>query len=414
MGFIAKIFKSIAELIGGIIRAIRDAVKWVLKNVVSKIIPIIGGIVGVGAILNIFGVVSLPAFLKAIGGTVLKIASFTFKTLTGGVKALIGGIKFVGAQVQSFLQIIHFKELLAIHRIAYIFSGEYRKLMNRFYDEISKFSAEVFGNTQTLHYLIQSSRTLIYSLTSAVGYSVDIGEVEFIQTMDTALQKIGDHAERYKDHPELIFDDFAEWVYRPMAKKYGEQNKGFTQILLKTAEAVEKTADTVFQINGQVSQVIGFLPEPLHGTLDDMFGETIRSIEKWRVDEYAPTMTRIDKALNVQKAEQNAINFRLRQLATKMSDPVDLFDDLDRLPELRREVEKRRFGNNINEYEYEDADRFHEDSLSLDELFEKVKTERMKPIEIEKKEYEVQPVVPIKRPGKIPPTKGWQDLGGDY
>lgn len=414
MGFIAKIFKGIASIINGIVKAIRNAVKWVLNNVISKIIPIVGGIVGVGAILNIFGVVSLPAFLKAIGTTVLKIGSFAFKTLTGGIKAVLGGVKFVGAQIQSFLQIIHFKELLAIHRIAYIFSAQYRQQVDKFFDEISRFSAEVFGNTQTLHYLIQSSRTLIYSLTSTIGYSVDIAEIEWIQTMDTALQKVGDRAERYKDHPEEIFNDFAEWVYRPISEKYSEQNKGFTNILLKAADAVERTAEEVFTINQQLGEVIHFLPEPLHGTLDDMFGSTIKGIETWRVNTYTPTINRLDRALDIQSHEQESIRFRLRQLGTKITDPVNLFEGLDSLPELRREAEKRRLGSNLNEYEYEDSEQAHRDTLSLNEFFEEIRKRRAAPIEQERTQYPIEAVEPIKRPGEIPKGQKWQDLGGNY
>lgn len=349
MGFIADIFKFIAETVHKIITGIADAVKWIGKQI-KKFFEGIGKWIFLGGMLLLFFAPGLMgALVLAVKTIVSSIGAFVWNAGKWAVNSVITSIKWLGGTFQSFLQAIHFKELLSMHKMGMILSKDYREMMNKVYKEISEFSYQVFGTTETLHLLLQGGRQMIYSMSSAVGYPVDIAELEFIQTMDETLQKISERADDYADNPELIFDDLAEWVYSPLGDKYSTINQGFVLALEGVVQGVDGLAQQVFNINHQTQQMVSYLPSPLRGKVQDILEPLDERITTFQYDIYEPKMSELDGALNESQRNTRENKEEVSGLTRRLLNPADYITEIDKLDSSDRDREKRKINVSLNE-----------------------------------------------------------------
>lgn len=349
MAFIGRIFEAIANIIHSIIKAIASAVEWIGKQI-KKFFEGIGKWIVLGGFLLLFFAPGLMgALLLGVKTIVSSIGAFVWNAGKWVFTNAIASIKWLGGIFQSFLQAIHFKELLTMHKMAMILSKDYREMMNKVYKQISEFSYEVFGTTEMLHLLIQGSRQMIYSMSSAVGYPVDIAELEFIQTMDETLQKISERAEDYADNPELIFDDIAEWVYHPLGDKYSTINQGFVLALEGVINGVDGVAQQVFLINHQTQQMVSYLPSPLRGKVEDILEPLDKRISTFQYDIYEPKMGELDRALHHSQAAQEKNSREMSSLTQRLINPADYLTELDDLDMEERDREKRKIDISLNE-----------------------------------------------------------------
>lgn len=365
MGFIGDVFKAIANLIKGIVRGIADAIKWIGRKILPIAAVIFAGVVGGVGLAGLLGLGSVSSMLAGIGSFVKSIGAFTFKFVTGTFDFVVNAIKGLGSVVKSFMEFIHFKELLQLHKVAMILSKDYRQMMLKVYQEISKFSEQVFGWSQTLHMIIQNSRSFIYSVTSAVGFPTDVGEIEWLYTLDETLVKVSDNAERYMDNPEAVFDDMVEWVYKPLGDKYAEINSGFINTLVQVSQGLQATAEAVFDARQKLGGVIAYLPEPLRGNLDDRFEGVFSTIDRWQIDVYQPTVDRLDRALSEHSVRQQETQYRMQRLTNRLINPVDYLRELENLPPVQERDERRKL-------ELEVSWPFRERSKEIDDRAEDV------------------------------------------
>lgn len=349
MGFIAKIFETIANIIHKIITGIADAITWIGKKIAEFMDGIGKWIVLGGFLLVFFAPGLMGALLAGVKTVVSSIGSFVWNAGKWVISKIVTSIQWLGGTFQSFLQAIHFKELLTLHKMAMLLSKDYRIMMLGVYKEISEFSYQVFGTTETLHLLLQGSRQLIYSMSSAVGYPTDIAEVEWLQTLDETLQRVANKAEHYSDSPESIFDDLAQWVYEPLGDKYSTINQGFVLALESVIGGVDAVAQTVFEINEQTQQVVSYLPEPLRGTLQDTLDPIDQRISHFQYDLYEPKMAELDEALHTTNDNVYTNKQEIGGLTRRLINPVEYLGELDKLDAPERDEDKRRLDISLNE-----------------------------------------------------------------
>lgn len=411
MGFMAAIFEWIAKTIQKIIEGIKSAIEWIGKKLLPFIAGIGAAIVGGTLLLGIFGPGAAGAVFTAVKGAVSAIGSVIGTIGHTAFAAVKWGITNLASTFQSFMQAIHFKELLQFHKIALILSKDYRDMMNKVYKQISDFSNQVFGNAEMMHLLLQSSRQLIYSLSATVGAPVDIAEIEYVQYLDLALQKIGDNAERYRDNPESVLDDMAEWVYSPITEKYSEVNRGFIQTISGLVEGVDAVAKEVFTINEQTQAVVSYLPQPLRGTLQDALSPIDKRITDFRYDIYEPRMSELEHVINQadKTAWQNRDN--ISALTDRLINPVDYIKELNLKPPKVRFPEKVDLRETINEDIIQGE---REDTKYLDTVIEEIDLSKAAagiPLP-EPPPAPAEMKLEPKEPEKLPSTPGW--FVGDY
>lgn len=349
MGFIADIFEFIANTIRKIIEGIANALKWVMNQIKNFMDGIGKWIVMAVIAAFIVAPAAMAAIIAGIAGVVKTIGIGVWNIGKWTVHTVIKTVKWLGTTFQSFLQAIHFKELLSIHKMAMILSKDYREMMLKVYKEISEFSYEVFGTTEMLHLLLQGSRQMIYSMSSAVGYPVDIAEIEWLTSLDETLQKISERAGDYADNPELIFDDIAEWVYSPLGEKYSTINSGFVLALEGAIKGIDGVAQKVFTINEQTQQVVRYLPSPLRGRVQDILEPLDNRITTFQYDIYEPKMEALDGALSQTNERTRENKEELSGLTRRLVNPVDYLQELDKLDLEDRDLDKRRLDVTINE-----------------------------------------------------------------
>jgi hypothetical protein len=411
MGFIASIFEFIADTIQKILKGIGDIIKWIGTHV----LPIVAGIVAAGVVaLSVIAFFGPTAIASVIAG-IKTVVSTVGIVITKIVHAVGAAVKFTITTLKTtfgkFLEAIHFKELLAIHEIAYILSSDYRQMIDKVFSEIAKFSEEVFGTSWALTMILQNSRQLIYSVTTTLGFPVDIAEVEFIQYLDTTLQKVTDKAGTYRSNPEQIFYDVTEWIYRPVQEKYSEGNKGIILALEGVIEGVDKVAQNVFEINEQTQAVVAYLPEPLRGTLQETLEPIDERISSFRYDIYEPKMKQFEEALTTQQIRNAEIKTSMSALTQRLVDPTKYFKEIDLKPPSVRIPEKQDLRITLNEDVLQDDE---QDTRTLDKAIverEEIKTLEEIALPVAPPAPEILKLEP-KEPEKKTFTPGW--FVGDY
>ena len=393
MGFIADIFRFIAETLHKIITAIADAVKWIGQQI-KKFFDGIGKWIVLGAFLLMFFAPGLMgAMLLMVKNIVVNIGLTVWNLGKWAVTKVITTIGWLKGTFASFLEAIHFQELLLMHKMGMILSKDYREMMNKVYKEISEFSYQVFGTTEMLHLLLQGSRQLIYSVSSGVGYPVDIAELEWIQTMDETLAKISERAEAYSDNPELIFDDIAEWVYTPIGDKYSSINQGFVLALQGVINGVGGLAEKVFIINNQTQEIVSFLPQPIRQTLMATLAPIDRRITTLQYDIYEPKMAQLDAVLTETNNNVYRNKTEMSSLTQRLIRPADYLGELDDLDVDDRDREKRKINISLNEpadKDIEELDRGVDEQIKID---------------IDKKEIIPEPTMPPPDFMELEPTE---------
>lgn len=400
MGFLARLFEFIADIIRGAIKGIADTLRWVL-NKIKSFMDGIGKWIVMGVIVGfIVAPAAMAAIVAGIGATVKAIAVGVWNAGKWIFTKIVATSKWLSTTFQAFLQAIHFKELLAIHGMAMILSKDYREMMNKVYKEISDFAYEVFGSAEMLHLLLQGSRQLIYSCSSAVGYPVDIAEMEYLMMLDETLQKVSAKAEIYADNPELIFDDIAEWVYKPIGEKYSTINQGFALALEGVIKGVDTIAQKTFQINEQTQQVVSYLPSPIRGKVQDILEPLDEKITNFQYNIYAPKMQELDHAIMQNSKREEQHREKIKGLSDRLINPADYLTELDDLDIEDRDREKRKIDISINEPFDRDREELSE---GIDKEIEIIKEEKIRlpepttePPEIMKLEPKKKPIIPGK------------------
>jgi len=131
-----------------------------------------------------------------------------------------------------------------------IVSDDYRALISQLYTAISEASESLFGNTFMLHFMLNSTRRLILTTSSILGYPYDIGEVQWFIALDDIIVKMNEKAEVYMQEPEQLLYDLDEWaeknaINNAAAWRFGELGimDGMVKVLQGTALELKSVGD---------------------------------------------------------------------------------------------------------------------------------------------------------------------------
>ena len=230
------------DIVGQVLTAIWDVIVFVVTNVLPALLVVIGGIIGITAILAIFSPLAAGLFVEgiiaattAVVTVVVKISVFAFQTVIAAADAIVLGFQFM-------LNYINFSAILEVHELLMIVSDDYRALISQLYTAISEASEALFGNTFMLHFMLQGTKSLIMTTSSILGFPTDISEFQWFIALDDITVKMNEKAEIYMTEPEQLLYDLEEWSEKAAIDNAAAWQLGQTGITKGVIEVLHGTA----------------------------------------------------------------------------------------------------------------------------------------------------------------------------
>lgn len=329
MGVIVGVGAAIISAVSAAAAAVASVIVAIAAALYAAVIWIAGAVIGLFAgltagVLNVMGVLSAQtlATICVSLGSVSSIAGTVYFTAASWVATLAGWFK-------TFLDVIHFKTLKTIHDIAYIVSADYREYVNKIYGKIAEFSQAISGDAFYAVQLLQNARAVVLSTSSMLGRPYDLGEVTWIHEFENILTKVQQQAEVYKENPYELINDLNDVVMKPSYDLQGEVWSGIFETIDVTIKILDRNADNIARVTKDFQKLVADLPESLRNQVSASVMDAIHHVDQFMVQEYQPTITKIQGALNVVQRDKVHTDSNLKGLVDRLKNPADYLREID-------------------------------------------------------------------------------------
>ena len=250
---------------------------------------------------------------------------------------ILGWVKVITAGFKAFLDAIHYKTLVALHKIAYLVSSEYRAVSNKVYGEISRASSALGLGPHYLELFYQSARVLILDVSTSLGRGYDVAQLEWLSTFNGYLKVFNSRAYRYKNDPALLFYDLEQLVERPALDAKGAGTAAIFNTLDSLLTSTENTVTNIQKINTDVEQLVFNLPQSVREHIQPYTDKVTKKVDEFIENSYNPAMNTLNALILAIKGTQETTKGALAGVIARIAKPanylleIDSMDDLDRI-----------------------------------------------------------------------------------
>lgn len=250
---------------------------------------------------------------------------------------ILGWVKVITAGFKAFLDAIHYKTLVALHKIAYLVSADYRATMQSVYGEISKASSALGLGPHYLELFYQSARVLILDVSTSLGRGYDVAQLEWLSTFNDYLKVFNSRAYRYKNDPSLLFYDLEQLVERPALDAKGAGTAAIFNTLDSLLTSTENTIFNIRKINTDIEQLVFHLPESIKEHVQPYTDKVTKKVNEFIENSYNPAMNTLNAMVIAIKGTQETTKGALAGVISRIARPanylleIDLMDDFDRV-----------------------------------------------------------------------------------
>jgi len=279
--------------------------------------------------------------VKAAGGEIGKEAS---AQAAGIGRAILDGLKVAWAwlvdharwllrEFEALLEAIHFKTILLCIQIAQIISPAFRAMMKKVYDAISRLSAALGFGPDFLVMALRNSRTLVMSVGAVIGRTYDLGQVKWLSELNTWLQKASTMSERYKNHPELVFEDLENDIEKNFANDGAGVMAGVFGTVAGVANAVLSAAQDLVKVNTDLYKLLNDLPKAVRENLPDGLLKWMWEGSWYMNNKVLPDLIKLDGLIETHAAELLRLKNEAQAAAARILSPLATVQALATLSE---------------------------------------------------------------------------------
>lgn len=224
---------------------------------------------------------------------------------------------------EALLNAIHFKTIMLIIQIASIVSPAFRAVMKKVYDAISRLSKALGFGPEFLILALRNSRTLIMDVSSMLGRSYDIGRVQWLASMNAWMKKAATLFDRYKNHPELVFEDLEEDIEKNFANDGAGAMSGLWGTVAGVTQTLLDTAIDLGKINADLVKLVNDLPETVRKNLPEQLLKWMWEgswLMQWTV---LPGLTNLNTLVGAHAAELLSLRTAATAAAARILAPKD-------------------------------------------------------------------------------------------
>lgn len=326
---LASVVGSVVATIGAIVASAVTAVVVAVSAVVTTVISTVGSIVS--SITSAFTGEVLHTTVMVDGIAVpIEIANQTmFTTLSAWASSIKAGFS-------GFLTAIHFDTIITIHEIAHLTSSAYREMMQKVYGKLGDFSEAIGRTTGFIETAIQLARKTSLEVSSFLGKSYDLGEVVWLKSFRSLLDKINDTAIVYAKNPSQIWTDIDDIIVKPAIDAKAAAQVTMFATVRNAVDMVKSLDDSLTTVQADFVATVSHLPKQWQNDILTMFVGVSGEINEWREGIFAPTIEVIDKVMGVVYERTIKAKELMQQIAARLAKGGDILADIDNLPDAER------------------------------------------------------------------------------
>jgi len=356
MPFLIPIAITIGGAIVAAITAVAAAIGPILVAIGAAVAAVAAVIVG----LTIFVVETIIVAFTWFGSQVVANIGWLVDWITTHSRTVYNTVAaYVKSTADTFtaiLDAIHFKTILQVHSIAQIVSPQYRAMMVKVYDAISKASDALGLGPMFLTLAIQNTRNLVLDVTSMFGQKYDLGQVSWLGTLNNYLDHFNTKIEKYRLNPEAVFWDLAELIERPAQDAKGAFQQGIISGLETALDFASKLGSGLSKIGVDIETLYTDLPQFVKNTIPDPGTVFWDNFGGFLDEHYRPTIQALQDEIGAWNQDLQASQQTVAGLVEQLRKPGDLIRNIDALPEHERagqdiilaEFSNRRLGRLVD------------------------------------------------------------------
>jgi hypothetical protein len=236
----------------------------------------------------------------------------------------------------AFADFIHLKLLWQIHQIAYLVSTDYREMMNRVFQQIAYVSNMYGFGALSLNLLFENTRRGVLDISSAMGKSYDLGQIEWLGTYNELLKEFARNAEHYKNRPA----DFLQWIADNTDRPGYDAKSATMRTIMGGVESalslVKSTAEIATKVRNDLMKLIADLPEVIRKQWEPEVKKVVKQFDDFMRLNYDPMMKQISAAFDTVGKMIEEDREKAKALNERLSRPGKYLSEIDDLPEDER------------------------------------------------------------------------------
>jgi hypothetical protein len=317
---------------------------------------------------------------------------------SSAVLQLAGYVQTAYSAWSTFADYIQLKLLWQINQIAYLVSADYRAMMNNVFQQVAKVSEEFGYGALTLNLLFENTRRGVLDISSAMGKSYDLGEVEWLNTYNALLKQFADNASHYQKSP----GDFLQWIADNTDRPGYDAKSATMRTVMSGVESAlgltRATAEAATKIRSDLLKLIGDLPEVIRKQWEPEVKKIVKQFDDFMRLNYDPAIKQISSAFVTVGKMIDEDRAKAQVLTDRLKRPGKYLAEIKDLPEPERMADEDSVASIVESAQ----DRAYEPMSELTAGIEEMNKE------MAEKEIEIPPPPPVMR-GKISPYV-WREV----
>lgn len=239
----------------------------------------------------------------------------------------LAGIAALSAELTQISLALHLSTVLAIHNLAYMLSGDYRKFWKDFYKKIGKISKALGYDTYYLALALRNSRTLFIDASTSMGLPYNTADMMYLESLSKYLWRFSANAKNYSQDTEELFFDLNDYLERKQADlKAGFIRKELTATANITS-VLTATVRDIITLRSDIDSFVTDLPPAWSRKIESLIGPIMKKFDNFIANTYKPEIKRIWDFYNVFKIVEDRNSDNIFQLAKKTDNPFKMLTD---------------------------------------------------------------------------------------
>ncbi len=412
MGFIGAAAVIIGTFISASITAIVATIASAVTYIASSL-TIISTLVSSAMTAISFLTTSVGAAINYVSALNLTTIGAMIKNTAFEMVWAVGTWIETGQEVFSkFMDAIHFRTIMAIHRIAYMTSEAYRNVFIDITTAISRVSSQLGLPVYYIQNALENARIVVHDLGATLGQSWDMSEITWLNTMNDFLETIKEKTDLYSKKPAALLWDIYQKIYKPAYDTKASAARVVFDTIDKNIRAIETIFENTDTLTKSFSKFVKELPAEVRKEIEPTVRPLLESWQKDIVSGYMKEFRSYEKLLGYNAAAMKRSQNTVYALSQKLAFPGDLLEGVNDLGPLSKARQEHKIAEVASRAYAHDRELV---VIDLDDTFERIDRQTKgitPPVKapawaIPKGESRPPPDVE-----ELPERKGWQV--GDY
>jgi len=335
-----KIIEAITNAIRRVFLIVADIITWFGQEILPKIALVFSALVIAVAVLAIFAPAVATAIVDFFAFGTYTLGTYNLGLLNIGPISIDLSMSVLRTILATFLEMIHFDTLVALHNIAWVLSEDYRKVLSKVFKKMSEISEELFGWSLGLRVILENTRSIVLSSSAALGYSYDVNQLIWLNSLTDFTILFNEHAETYMEDPEQLFFDLEDWIEEHAIDISGGAHALIYQSVVKLTDGVHGNALELKNVQSRSRENQFQLNRLTAGNFGQRIDWNWKAFEGFKGDEYAPRQGQQEKNINANRQETAANRKTLSDLNFKLTRPTGQLEGIDKLSEPEKTDEE--------------------------------------------------------------------------